>query len=231
MEERVIGLVVMVGGPAGANIVSTLYHKICGKSVLERTVSAASRVSQSHRTIVVAPTSERKKISDLLYGHPGAFDRQILSYYYDEAENIIDVLQKVSSDNGLTTLVKINANDCLIPSWLINNCIRDYVKRSDNLYYCNCSGFDSTGIRVEVYPHWLICELYSNLIDGERQEYWKVIPENAISTADIYPGMNIMGLDLAFKSLEQHEFFEHFVLGLDSHDLEDMITEVANVSE
>lgn len=215
-----IGIVIQTTDEVKERFNQLLFHKIGGKSILEHTIDNANLCTQSHKTFVLAPIKERRKIDDILFRKTPT-SKLTIGRFQEDGETALDGLYKIANENGLQYVVRIFAHSPLLPPWLMSDFIYDYFASNNTGYCINQSVFHP--FSIEIIPYWLLASAFSNLDGNERIRFDETF---------IIRSQKIMGfdtsLDLRWKSLEQNTLFEHLILGSKEYDLEDMIREVEN---
>jgi hypothetical protein len=212
-----IGLFVQIGGE-GDPSPNLLYHKILNKTIIEHTLLNAVKCSQAHRVILVAPTSERKKLESIVFQGP-IWGRPITIRYFEPTETPLDAIFKASNEFGLDHLARVRGHCPLLQPWLISNCILKYQKMAVNQYSANCQGSNRSFL-IELMPFWFVAEKYSNLDEGRSSFELSTEETKLLQTEESVLKKDI---DLQWDSLEKHQIFEKVLLDLVDYDIEDIV--------
>lgn len=193
----------------------TLYHSFYGSTVFEYTLDNCLKAEQVQRIVVSAPMSQRKNIkgsgiyTPLIKGDRTYLGRKAQFHFYTDENDIIGALYFAALNYSLDYIVLINANCPVLPAWLINAVIYEYMSNTDRNSYMTTLGYDFA-FEIKILPFWMLANeyLYAENRDGLNLEKYKTyFFENK---GEFYlPSSNI---DLRFTDLSKIEEFE-FLLG------------------
>lgn len=193
----------------------SLYHSFYGSTVFEHTLDNCLKSEQVQKVVVSAPMNQRKNIkgsgiyTPLIKGDRSYLGRKAQFYFYTDENDIIGALYFAALNYSLDYIVLINADCPVLPAWLINAVIYEYMSNTDRNSYMTTKGYDSA-FKVEVLPFWMLANEYLYADDRSflnLENYTTVFFENK---GEFYlPNSNI---DLRFLDLSKVEEFE-FLLG------------------
>lgn len=224
-----IGIVVQGTSKYKSDFDSIVYHKFStGLSAVETTLRNAMDSALAHRVVLSMPVSERRFVQKL--NTKGKFPRIATVHHYDEStEDTLDALYFAAAQHAFDHIVRLHANSPLIPSWLINECIADYMRRGVNSLYKNYQGeeLSGPGFEIEIMPFWWLADKYineesyrNNSILNDKM-FVRPSPELGVIKTDGHPFL-LSGTDV----VEPIESIIETVLN--GYDTQDVITEYIN---
>lgn len=154
-----------------------LYYKFNQLTAFEKTISSCLQAEFAQKVIVAIPSSQRKKVqgggifNPLIKGDMSFLGRKALFHYYNDEKGNLYGLYSAALSYNLDHVLIINANSILLPSWLINNFILNYMEfTSHNEYFVNIrnNDFYNSSFKMELLPFWILAKeyLYSDNINS-----------------------------------------------------------------
>jgi len=172
--------VVVSGTPWHANGFSPeVYHRFNnGRSAIETTLRNCMDAALIQRVVFTMPTEQSRKVLEL--DKKGRFDRNATVQYYDPAtQDNLDILYYAALTHSFDHIVRINADQVLLPGWHINNVVVEYMESGGNDF---CKTYSSLGFDVEVMPFWKLAGAFVTREEkrDELTESWKRLPESKL---------------------------------------------------
>lgn len=130
----------------------SIYHKFDnGKSVLETTIRHCLDSALVQRVVVTMPQDQSRTALEL--DKRGRFGSASMQFY--DKGDALDILYYAALTHTFSHVVRINANQLLLPGWGINNVVIEYMKAGGNDFYrtLNSPGFD-----VQIMPFWKLAQ-------------------------------------------------------------------------
>ena len=226
-----IGVVIQGKGLGFDTFNPIIYHKFGDRSILDLTIDNCVASAHLQKVIVSLPFSEKKNVQVSSIGHKNSLTkREILgrtpkfNYYLGEVENSLDGLYQAALDNELDHIVRVYANCPLLPTWLINKMVFNYLSK-DNVkeLHTNQSEYNE-GFRVDIFPFWYLAEAF---IYQEERKDLHLDSSRLINTQNVEDlSMPNCQQSLAFKELEQAEEFDAYIANVMSgYDITDLLEE------
>jgi spore coat polysaccharide biosynthesis protein SpsF (cytidylyltransferase family) len=200
-----------------------VYHKFGETTIFERTIDNALKCEFAQKVIVSAPASERRNIggsgifTPLIKGNRSQLNRKALIHFYSNQDDTIAGIYQAALSYGLDHIVLVRANCPILPAWLINNMIYDYMRNTNqNVYLSNRDPVQlkklnyNIGLEVSIFPFWMLAEKY--LYDEERTNLRFKMPEEFTSFYGNVEGKESYlppgEFDLRFLDLDRREEFD-----------------------
>jgi len=149
------------------------FYKFGKHSVVARVLTNCVKSDFAHKVILSMPSIDKSLIhghvfQDSLVSVSGInyMDRGITTNFYGRYEEGLSRLYHAALTNELTTIVKINADNVLIPTWLINQACLHYFKEVKDNEFLIVGGQEyNAGLEIEIFQFWMLAEAHINCDD------------------------------------------------------------------
>lgn len=172
-----IGLVV-TGTPWGQDDFSPIvYHKFDnGKTVLETTIKNCLDSALLQRVVITMPQDQARTALEL--DKRGRFGSATIQFH--RQGDPLDILYTAAQTHSFDYVVNIHADQVLLPGWLINNVVVEYMESGINDF---CRTHSSPGFDIKVMPFWKLAKEFVER-EEERSKLvgeWKYLPDSKLS--------------------------------------------------
>lgn len=180
-----------------------LLYRVAGKTILEHTVASAMGVEVAHKIIVCLDYKDSAQVNGTAF-NTAALDKTFIqtdervNIHFSDKKDLVGKTYDACLRYNLTSVCIIKADDPLIPSWLIKECIMMHMNSGIPV---RTAGYP-TGIDASVLPFHMIANMYRYREFKEQQDryveqiVWKDISNTNDGSYHIYDGIK----DLRFST-------------------------------
>jgi spore coat polysaccharide biosynthesis protein SpsF (cytidylyltransferase family) len=148
------------------DIPNRIFYKFGKKSVVARVLNNCAKSDFAHKVILSMPSADKS----LIHGHVfqdsavslssiNYMDRGITTNFYGRHDEQLSRIYHAAINSSLTTIVRVNAENVLLPTWLINQAILYYFREArQNEFVVVGQPEYSDGFSVEIFPFYMLAD-------------------------------------------------------------------------
>ena len=146
-----------------------IFYRFAGKPALTRLLASCVRCEYAQKIILAMPSSDKGFIHGHLFQDAMAQpqnisynDRAVVPIFHGRHNEDLDRLYYAALNSGAQTIVRIGADNPLIPAWLLNSAADYYVRNLDGRYLRIGNPEYNDGFSFEIFPFWMLASAHIN---------------------------------------------------------------------